>query len=97
MGAWDTWNVEINILVYENENFHYRRASFNDATASTVTVQLTDVLVFDVKEKLQAISNAELEDKLDSCLKDFEEKFVSGYNKFLIKQSDKADDFLQKV
>ena len=21
MGAWDTWNVEINILVYENEMF----------------------------------------------------------------------------
>ena len=35
-------------------------------------------------------------EELASCLKDFEERFVSGYNKFLIKLSDKAD-LLQKV
>ena len=65
-------------------------------TASTITVQLTDVPVFEVKEKLEAISNAQSEEELASCLKDFEERFVSGYNKFLIKLSDKAD-LLQKV
>ena len=68
----------------------------DDVTASTITVQLTDVPVFEVKEKLEAISNAQSEEELTSCLKDFEERFVSGYNKFLIKLSDKAD-LLQKV
>ena len=68
----------------------------DDVTASTITVQLTDVPVFEVKEKLEAISNAQSEQELASCLKDFEERFVSGYNKFLIKLSDKAD-LLQKV
>ena len=68
----------------------------DDATASTITVQLTDVSVFEVKEKLEAISNAEWEEGLTSCLKDFEERFVSGYNKFLIKLSDNAD-LLQKI
>ena len=68
----------------------------DDVTASTITVQLTDVPVFEVKEKLEAISNAQSEEELASCLKDFEERFVSGYNKFLIKLSDKAD-LLQKV
>ena len=63
----------------------------DDVTASTITVQLTDVPVFEVKEKLEAISNAQSEEELTSCLKDFEERFVSGYNKFLIKLSDKAD------
>ena len=46
--------------------------------------------------KLEAISNAQSEEELASCLKDFKERFVSGYNKFLIKLSDKAD-LLQKV
>ena len=68
----------------------------DDVTASTITVQLTDVPVFEVKEKLEAISNAQSEEELTSCSKDFEERFVSGYNKFLIKLSDKAD-LLQKV
>ena len=68
----------------------------DDVTASTITVQLTDVPVFEVKEKLEAISNAQSEEELASCLRDFEERFVSGYNKFLIKLSDKAD-LLQKV
>ena len=68
----------------------------DDVTASTITVQLTDVSVFEAKEKLEAISNAQSEEELASCLKDFEERFVSGYNKFLIKLSDKAD-VLQKV
>ena len=68
----------------------------DDVTASTITVQLTDVPVFEVKEKLEAISNAQSEDELASCLKDFEERFESGYNKFLIKLSDKVD-LLQKV
>ena len=68
----------------------------NDVTASAVTVQLTDISVFQVKEKLEAISNGQLEEELSSCLKDFEGRFVSGYNKFLIKLSDKAD-LLQKV
>ena len=68
----------------------------DDVTASTITVQLTDVPVFEVKEKLEAISNAQSKEELASCLKDFEERFVSGYNKFLIKLSDKAD-LLQKV
>ena len=63
----------------------------DDVTASTITVQLTDVPVFEVKEKLEAISNAQSEKELTSCLKDFEERFVSGYNKFLIKISDKTD------
>ena len=63
----------------------------DDTTASTITDQLTDASVFEVKEKLEAISNAEWEEMLTSCLKD-----VSGYNKFLIKLSDKAD-LLQKV
>ena len=57
--------------------------------ASKITVQLTDVPVFEVNEKLETISNA-------SCLKDFEERFLSGYNKFLINVSDKTD-LLQKV
>ena len=68
----------------------------DDVTASTITVQLTDVPVFEVKEKLEAISNAQSEDELVSYLKDFEERLVSGYNKFLIKLSDK-NDLLQKV
>ena len=68
----------------------------DDVTASTITVQLTDVPVFEVKEKLEAISNAQSEEELASCLRDFEERFVSGYNKFLIKLSDK-NDLLQKV
>ena len=68
----------------------------DDVTASTITVQLTDVPVFEVKEKLEAISNAQSEEELVSYLKDFEERFVSGYNKFLIKLSDK-NDLLQKV
>ena len=68
----------------------------DDVTASTITVQLTDVPVFEVKEKLEAISNAQSEEELASCLKDFEERFVSGYNKFLIKLSDKAV-LLQKI
>ena len=46
--------------------------------------------------KLEAISNAQSEEELASCLKDFKERFVSGYNKFLIKLSDKAN-LLQKV
>ena len=65
-------------------------------TASTITVELTDVPVFEVKEKLEAISNAQSEEELPPCLKDFEERFVSGYNKFLIKLIGKAD-LLQKV
>ena len=68
----------------------------DDVTASTITVQLTDVPVFEVKEKLEAISNAQSKEELASCLKDFEERFVSGCNKFLIKLSDKAALF-QKV
>ena len=68
----------------------------DDVTASTITVQLTDVPVFEVKKKLEAISNAQSEDELASCLKDFEERFESGSNKFLIKLSDKVD-LLQKV
>ena len=68
----------------------------DDVTASTITVQLTDVPVFEVKEKLETISNAKLEEELASCLKDFEERFVGGYNKFLIKLSDKAY-LIQKV
>ena len=65
----------------------------DDVIASTITVQLTDVPVFLVKEKLETISNAQSEEKLSSCLKDSREGFVSGYNKFLIKLSDKADLF----
>ena len=64
--------------------------------ASKITVQLTDVPVFEVNEKLETISNAQLEEELASCLKDFEERFLSGYNKFLINVSDKTD-LLQKV
>ena len=52
--------------------------------------------VFEVKEKLEVISNAQSKEGLASCLEDVEERFVSGYNKFLIKLSDKAD-LLQKV
>ena len=47
----------------------------DDVTASTITVQLTDVPVFEVKEKLEAISTAQSEEELASCLKDFEERF----------------------
>ena len=65
-------------------------------TASKITVQLTDVPVFEVNEKLKTISNAQLEEELASCLKDFEGRFVSGYDKFLINVSDKAN-LLQKV
>ena len=68
----------------------------DDVTASTITVQLTDVPVFEVKEKLETISNAKLEEELASCLKDFEERFVGDYNKFLIKLIDKAY-LIQKV
>ena len=65
-------------------------------TASKITVQLTDVPVFEVNEKLKTMSNAQLEEELASCLKDFEGRFVSGYDKFLINVSDKAD-LLQEV
>ena len=41
----------------------------DDVAASTITVQLTDVPVFEVKEKLEAISNAQSEEKLAACLK----------------------------
>ena len=68
----------------------------DDVTASTVTVQLTDVPVFEVTEKLKVISNAQSEEELASCFKDYKERFVTGYNKFLIKLRDKTD-FLQKV
>ena len=68
----------------------------DDVTVSTITVQLTDVPVLEVMEMLEAISNAQSEEELASCLKDFEERIVSGCNKFLIKLSDK-DDLFQKV
>ena len=68
----------------------------DNVTAYIITVQLTDVLVFEVKENLEANSNALLEEELPSCLKDVEESLVSGYNKFLIKLNDKAD-LLRKV
>ena len=68
----------------------------DDVTTSTITVQLTDAPVFEVKEWLEAISNAQSEEELASFFKDFRERFVSGYNKFLIKLSAKPD-LLQKV
>ena len=67
----------------------------DDVTTSTIAAQLTDIPVLEVMEKLEAISNAQSEEELTSCLKDFEERIVSGCNKFL-KLSVK-DDLFQKV
>ena len=67
----------------------------DDVTTSTIAVQLTDIPVLEVMEKLEAISNAQSGEELTSCLKDFEERIVSGCNKFL-KLSVK-DDLFQKV
>ena len=47
----------------------------DDVTASAITVQLTDVPAFEVKEKLEAILTAQSEEELASCLKDFKERF----------------------
>ena len=45
----------------------------DDVTASAITVQLTDFPVFEVKEKLDTISNGQPKEELASYLKDFEQ------------------------
>ena len=45
----------------------------DEVTASAITVQLTDFPVFEVKEKLDTISNGQPEEELASYLKDFEQ------------------------
>ena len=45
----------------------------DDVTAFAITVQLTDFPVFEVKEKLDTISNGQPEEELASYLKDFEQ------------------------
>ena len=75
---------------------HWLSVSYQMMLQLLQFAQLTDVPVFEVKEKLETMPNVQSEEELASCLKDFKERFVSGYNKFLIKLSHKAD-LLEKV
>ena len=75
---------------------HWLSVSYQMILQLLQFLQHTDVPVFEVKEKLEAMSNAQSKEELASCFKDFKERFVISYNKFLIKRSHKAD-LLEKV
>jgi len=69
----------VNYILTENES------SFD------VKVDIADVPLFEIQEKLKKIEEASTDKELTDILDDFPERFECGYNKFAITLNDKTD------
>ena len=65
-------------------------------SSSVTTCQVEDIPCYDVKTKLESVSQATSQQELDTVLSDFDERFEAGYNKMNITLEDK-DDLVNKV